>query len=75
MPPPVRMSETGRFNVLRLRYRAHWDAYQAISQANAALALEGKRPPKEQVAAEQKASAELERAKDALLAAISRLDK
>jgi hypothetical protein len=67
----VAMGETGRFNLLRLRYRAHWDAHRAIAQANATLLFEGKQPSDEQLAAEREAAEALKQANDELLAAIS----
>ena len=73
MAAPVVMGETGRFNILRLRYRARWDAYQRISRANAALRQTGQQPSAEELAAEQEAEEALAKARDDLLAAIRRL--
>ena len=73
MASSVAMGETGRFNMLRLRYRAHLDAYRAVAQANAALLRNGIQPSAEQLAAEQDAADAVKQAKNELLKAISRL--
>ncbi len=69
------MGETGRFSILRLRYRTHRDAYRKIAQANAALRQAGQQPSAEELAAEQEAANALAKAKNDLLAAISRVDR
>ena len=73
MATSVASTETGRFNILRLRYRAHWDAYQRISTANAALLQAGKQPSADELKAEQEAGEALAKARNELLAAIPRL--
>ncbi|HEY3517195.1 MAG TPA: hypothetical protein VGL98_09140 [Gammaproteobacteria bacterium] len=63
------MSETNRFNVLRLRYKAAFDAFRSIATRNGEQATSGIEPSEEDLAAEQRAAAELKRARDDLMAA------
>lgn len=58
---------------LRAKYRAFWDAYQVIAHQNAQLLKAGKQPPDDQVLEERKAAAAVEKARDELLTAITRL--
>jgi hypothetical protein len=60
-------------DALRAKYRSEWDAYQIIAHRNARLAQTGQTPSAEQIADEARAAAEVAKARDALLAAISRL--
>jgi hypothetical protein len=67
------MSDTQRFEWLRTEYRQRWDAYQVLAYQNAELAHAGQPPSSVQLAAEKRAAAAVERARDELLAAVSRL--
>jgi hypothetical protein len=64
------MNETGRFNTLRAKYRALWDAHQLIADQNARLVRAGKQPSNEQLIQEQQAIEAVQLARDELLAAI-----
>ncbi len=68
-------TQTGAYRVLRLRYRACWDAYQAIAYENAELRKKGEKPSEEQLFAEEAAAAAVQKARDDLLSAISRPDR
>ena len=63
------MSETNRFNVLRLRYKAAFDALRAIATRNGECATSGVEPSAQDLADEQRAVAELKKARDDLMAA------
>jgi hypothetical protein len=63
------------FNDLRSKYRTLWDAYQVIAHKNSQLLKSGKQPPDDQVSQEREAATAVEKARDALLAAISRLGR
>jgi hypothetical protein len=66
------MSDT-RFNELRAKYRSLWDAHQIVANANVRLQLTGKHPSAEQLENEKRAAEAVQRARDELLAAISRV--
>jgi len=67
------MSETQHFESLRSVYRQRWDAYQLLAYRHAELAHAGQPASPAQRADEQRAAAAVERARDELLAAVSRL--
>lgn len=63
-------TDTGIHRVLRLRYRACWDAYQALAYENAELFSSGRKPSDEQLLAEKEAAAAVQKAREDLLAAL-----
>ena len=65
---------TGRFNTLRLRYKAVFDAAETIAKKNAELLKNGGQLTEEQRWEELRAIENLEAARQALLEATSRLD-
>jgi len=67
------MGDTQHFELLRSEYRQRWDAYQVLAYRNAELAHAGQPPSPVERADEQRAAAAVERARDELLAAVSRL--
>ena len=67
------MNDTQHFEWLRSAYRQRWDAYQVLAYRNAELAHAGRPPSPVQLAEEKRAAAAVERARDDLLAAVSRL--
>jgi hypothetical protein len=71
----VKVTSTGPpgFDSLRATYRSHWDAYQVIADGNLRRIQDGDNPTKEDLKSERRAALAVERARDALLAAISRL--
>ncbi len=74
MATPI-VTETGVYRVLRLRYRACWDAYQAIAFDNAELLKKGAKLSDEQLFTERAAAAAVQKARDDLMAAVSRQDR
>lgn len=68
------MNDTQQFEWLRSEYRQRWDAYQILAYRNAELAHAGQPPSSMQLADEKRAAAAVERARDELLAAVSRPD-
>jgi hypothetical protein len=72
-PPPQGMTDARRFNELRARYRALWDAYQVIAHENVKLLRDGKKPTDKQLMDEQRAVATVGEARDELVAAINRV--
>lgn len=69
----ARMSNTQHFEWLRSEYRQRWDAHQVLAYRNAELAHAGQPPSAVELADERRAAAAVERARDELLAAVSRL--
>jgi hypothetical protein len=67
------MTETSRFNVLRLRYKAAFDACRAIANRNAQVLIDGGVLSEEQIAEEDRATAELEKVRAQLMASTARL--
>jgi hypothetical protein len=67
------MSDTQHFEWLRSEYRKRWDAHQVLAYRNAERAHAGQPPSPVQLADEERAAAAVERARDELLAAGSRL--
>jgi hypothetical protein len=67
------VSETNRFNVLRLRYKAAFDAYAAIANRNADIVRNGGSPSAEERAEEERAAADLQAVRDKLMASTARL--
>jgi len=63
------VSETNRFNVLRLRYKAAFDAFRSIATRNGERANSGAEPSEQDRAAEERAAAALKKARDDLIAA------
>jgi len=63
------VSETNRFNVLRLRYKAAFDAFRSIATRNGQRANSGAEPSEQDRAAEERAAAALKKARDDLIAA------
>ena len=63
------MSETNRFNELRLRYKAPFDAFRSIATRNGERANSGTEPSEQDLAAEERAAAALKKARDDLMAA------
>jgi hypothetical protein len=68
-----RVSETSRFNVLRLRYKAAFDAAKAIAVRNAAAMSNGGTISDEARAEELRAAEELQRASDEMMSSTARL--
>jgi hypothetical protein len=66
------LKDDKRFDMLRARYRARWDAHQVIADHNARLVKSGKHPSNEQLINEQRAAEAVQLAKDELLAALAR---
>ena len=73
MAPVV--DDTSRFSVVRLRYRAAFDAYQNISARNAETVSKGGAPSEQDLVAERTAATELNEARDAMMAARARLNR
>jgi hypothetical protein len=69
------MNDTQQFEWVRSEYRQRWDAYQVLAYRNAELAHAGQPPSSVQLADEKRAAAAVERARDELLAALSRLSR
>lgn len=70
------MDETNRFNTLRLRYRAAFDAYRTIATRHAEALSFGRGLSREEQMAEERAAAALEKVREAIKAAgISRFDR
>lgn len=67
------VSETNRFNILRLRYKAAFDAYRAIANRNSERLNNGGKLSEQERAEEERAAAELQTARDRLMASTSRL--
>ena len=67
------MTETNRFNVLRLRYKAAFDAYQVTAARNAAVLNRGGALSAQERADEEHAAANLETARDELMTSTARL--
>jgi hypothetical protein len=67
------VNETKRVNVLRLRYKAAFDAYWAIAKRNAQLLKLGRQPSAEEVADEDRAAADLRAARNELIVSPERL--
>ena len=67
------MSDTSRFNILRLRYKAAFDAYQTIATRNAAVLNNGGNLSERDRADEERATCDLETARDELMASTARL--
>ena len=65
------MSNTGRFDVLRAKYRSLSDAHQLIASNNARLVQAGEQPTDEQLVHEQRVAEAVELVRQELLAAIS----
>jgi hypothetical protein len=63
-------SETGLHRVLRLRYRACWDAYQRLAYQNAELFSSGHKPSEDQLLEEKEAAAAVQKAREDLLAVL-----
>ena len=63
------MSETNRFNVLRLRYKAAFDAFKSVATRNGERATSGSEPSAQDLADEERAAAALKKARDDLMAA------
>jgi hypothetical protein len=63
------VNETNRFNVLRLRYKAAFDAFRSIATRNGESATSGVEPSEQDLATEQRAAAELKKARANLVAA------
>jgi hypothetical protein len=66
-------NETKRVNVLRLRYKAAFDAYWAIAKRNSHLLKKGGQPSDQELAAEERAAADLQTARNELIASPERL--
>ena len=69
------MSETNRFNVLRLRYKAAFDAFRCIVTRNGEQATSGIEPSAQDLADEERAAAALKKARDDLMAARGERDR
>jgi hypothetical protein len=67
------VNETNRFNVLRLRYKAAFDACKAIAIRNTKVLRSGGTISDQEHAEEIRAAEELQRASDELMASTSRL--
>ena len=67
------MSDTSRFNILRLRYKAAFDAYQTIATRNAAVLNNGGKLSDQDHTEEERAACDLETARDGLMASTARL--
>jgi hypothetical protein len=63
------VSETNRFNVLRLRYKAAFDAFRSVATRNGEQATSGIEPSAQDLADEERAAAALKKARDDLMAA------
>lgn len=61
--------DTDRFNLLRMRYKTALDAYHSIAARNAAQLTDGRRPSEQELADERRAAADLQIARDNLMAA------
>jgi hypothetical protein len=70
-----RVSETSRFNVLGLRYKAAFDACRAIANRNAQVLIDGGVLSEQQIAEEDHAAAELEKVRAQLMASTARPGK
>jgi hypothetical protein len=68
------VNKTGSFNITRLRYKAAFDAYQAVAKRHAAITNTGAALSEQQRAEEQRAADELRIAREEMNAAASRLD-
>lgn len=66
----LRVGDTKRFNVLRLKYKAAFDAYHAIVERNAELRKKGTSPSEQERIDEDRSSADLVAARAALLNAM-----
>ena len=73
MTPVV--DDTSRFNIVRLRYRAAFDAYQTISARNAETVSKGGEPSEQDLVAERTAADDLNKARDAMMAARAHLNR
>ena len=60
--------------MLRVKYRATWDAHQLIADHNARLVQAGKQPSNEQLINEQRAAEAVALARNDLVAAMSGAD-
>jgi hypothetical protein len=69
------VGDTSRFNVLRLRYKAAFDACRAIANRNAQVLTDGGVLSEQQIAEEDRAAAELEKVRGQLMASTARLGK
>jgi hypothetical protein len=67
------VSETSRFNVLRLRYKAAFDACKAIAIRNTEALSNGGTISDDERAEELRAAEELQRASDAIMTSTARL--
>jgi hypothetical protein len=67
------MNDTSRFNILRLRYKAAFDAYQTIAARNAAVLNNGGKLSVQDRTDEERATCDLETARDELMASTARL--
>jgi hypothetical protein len=67
-------NKTGSFNITRLRYKAAFDAHQAVVKRHAELTNSGAILSEQQRSEEQRAADELRLARDEMNAAASRLD-
>jgi hypothetical protein len=67
------VSQTNRFNVLRLRYKAAFDACKAIAIRNAETLSSGGTISEHERAEEIRAAEELEESSDELMASTARL--
>jgi len=66
------VNDTSRFNILRLRYKAAFDAYQALANRNAQLLINGRTLSEQQRVEEERAAADLQSIRDQLMASTSR---
>jgi hypothetical protein len=69
------VSETNRFNILRLRYKLAFDAAKAIAVRNAKVFSNGGALSDQERAEEVRAAEELQRAADELMVSTARLGK
>jgi len=67
------VTDTTRFDVLRLQYRMKWDVCQIVSHRNTLIRNGGRQPSDQQIVDEKQATAAVDQARDALLGAIARL--
>ena len=63
------MVDTARFNMLRMRYKMAYDAHRNIVTRNEEGRAKGEVPSAEDVAAEERAAADLQTARDDLMRA------
>ena len=61
------MADTARLNVLRMRYKLAYDAHRNIVTRNEERRTKGEVPPHEDLAAEERAAADLQTARENLI--------